>query len=204
MFSQQSQELVEKWKKVALKEGGSHEVDASSDISKLTLNIIGFGAFGFDFGALQDNETEGSDSKELTVGQQMNRAFYSLLSSQRSLLNMIALYRVSANCNFICTLEFLEETNTLPWFIIIIPNEQNYFPSPANLRVKRDKQFVDDIVKQLISTKRELINNDNNDSNNSKAEQRPPNDLLELLLSIRDDETGMAFTDDDLIAHVKT
>jgi cytochrome P450 len=58
---------------------------------------------------------------------------------------------------------------------------------------------VDDIVKQLINTKRELVK-----GNDSKDEQRPPNDLLELLISIRDDETGMAFTDEDLTAHVKT
>jgi hypothetical protein len=118
MFSQQSQELVEKWKKVALKEGGSHEVDASSEISKLTLNIIGFGAFGFDFGALEDSETEEGDSKDLTVGQQMNRAFYSLLSSQRSFLNLIALYRVSTICSFMFLhLDVILNTNIVSHFV---------------------------------------------------------------------------------------
>ena len=87
MFVEETNKLVDIWKKIAEKEKPEdRKIVINKVISKLTLNIIGKGAFGFDFEALTGEKG--------TIGKRASKAFNLILNPQRSLLTILPFYHL--------------------------------------------------------------------------------------------------------------
>lgn len=71
--------------------------------------------------------------------------------------------------------------------------EIQWFPLPRNIKAGLNWRFLNSVVFQLVKTKRASV----------QTEERPK-DILDLLITARDEDTGFQLTDADLSAHVKT
>ena len=151
MFAEQTLKLMKKWDEV--KEGEYVEVGA--DINSLTLNIIGLGAFGFDFSSFSGDANN--------LGQDASQRFANIISGRSSLSN---------------------------FFLFFIPGAK-HVPVKPYRELKEDLSFTEKLVKALIAEKK-------------KNKREVAEDLLDLLLDAKDEETGESFTDDQLVNHVKT
>lgn len=65
-----------------------------------------------------------------------------------------------------------------------------WLPAPRNLRLKRSLRRLNELVGGILAERRALA--------------RPPDDLLQLMLDARDDETGERMTDAEIIDEMKT
>ncbi|EKX49432.1 hypothetical protein GUITHDRAFT_53777, partial [Guillardia theta CCMP2712] len=59
IFTSSTERIIRRWKRqVSLQSNKVHEIDLKSEMSCLTLDIIGLAAFGYDFNAIEGNNSE--------------------------------------------------------------------------------------------------------------------------------------------------
>ena len=178
MFAKQTLKLMKKWD--AAKEGEFVEVGA--DINSLTLNIIGLGAFGFDFSSF----SEDSDN----IGQDASKRFANIIGGRSSLANFVLFFFPGGKVNFF--LQLISQHPLPPLLSSFSKSTQKkHIPMASYKKLKEDLTFTEKLVKALITEKK-------------KNKREVPEDLLDLLLDAKDEETGESFTDDQLLNHVKT